>query len=137
MINILEAQALVQFERDLPALLDEIALLEAQIEPTKKDIADRKAEVKSFMRASGLSEYESGDWRIALIAKVRKTRNVELVQKAVSKTMWERITKYVDPNGGKKGKNAYTETTSDTLTIKREVVETPVAQDSAVKMEVK
>ena len=120
MTTMIEAQALVQFERDLPAMLDEIEQMENEIEPTKKTIAGKKAEVKAFMIASGLRDYESGDWKVALIEKVRKTLNVECVQKAISKTMWERITKYVDPNSGKRPKRAYVETTSDTLTIKRE-----------------
>ena len=135
MVNIVEAQALVQFERDLPAMLDEIEQMESEIEPTKKAIAGKKAEVKAFMVAGGLREYESGDWKVALIEKVRKTLNVECVQKAISKTMWERITKYVDPNNGKKPKQAYVETTSDTLTIKREadavVVESVVPEKVA------
>ena len=116
-----EAYSLVEFEKDLPAMLDEIEQMEIEIEPTKKTIASKKAEVKAFMIASGLRDYEGGDWKVALIEKVRKTLNVELVQKAISKTMWDRIARYVDPNGGKKPKQAYVETTSDTLTIKREV----------------
>ena len=135
MTTMIEAQALVQFERDLPAMLDEIEQMESEIEPTKKAIAGKKAEVKAFMVAGGLREYESGDWKIALIEKVRKTLNVECVQKAISKTMWERITKYVDPNSGKRPKRAYVETTSDTLTIKREM-DAMVAVDSVVQAEV-
>ena len=120
MVSIVEAQALVQFERDLPAMLDEIEQMEIEIEPTKKAIAGKKAEVKAFMVAGGLREYESGNWKVALIEKVRKTLNVECVQKAISKTMWARIVAYADLNGGKRPKKAYVETTSDTLTIKRE-----------------
>ena len=135
MVTIVEAQAMVQFERDLPAMLDEIEQMEIEIEPTKKAIAGKKAEVKAFMVAGGLREYESGDWKVALIEKVRKTLNVECVQKAISKTMWERITKYVDPNSGKRPKKAYVETTSDTLTIKREA-DAMVAVDSVVQAEV-
>ena len=135
MTTMIEAQALVQFERDLPAMLDEIEQMENEIEPTKKTIAGKKAEVKAFMIASGLRDYESGDWKVALIEKVRKTLNVECVQKAISKTMWERITKYVDPNSGKRPKRAYVETTSDTLTIKREA-DAMVAVDSVVQAEV-
>ena len=134
MTTMIEAQALVQFERDLPAMLDEIEQMESEIEPTKKAIAGKKAEVKAFMVAGGLREYESGDWKVALIEKVRKTLNVECVQKAISKTMWERITKYVDPNSGKRPKRAYVETTSDTLTINREA--DAVVVDSVVKAKV-
>jgi hypothetical protein len=134
MTTMIEAQALVQFERDLPAMLDEIEQMENEIEPTKKTIAGKKAEVKAFMIASGLRDYESGDWKVALIEKVRKTLNVECVQKAISKTMWERITKYVDPNSGKRPKRAYVETTSDTLTIKREA--DAVVVESVVQAEV-
>ena len=118
--RMIEAQAMVQFERDLPAMLDEIEQMEIEIAPTKKAIASKKAEVKAFMVASGLRDYEGGDWKVALIEKVRKTLNVECVQKAISKTMWARIVAYTDPNGGKRPKQAYIETTSDTLTIKRE-----------------
>jgi hypothetical protein len=135
MTTMIEAQALVQFERDLPAMLDEIEQMEIEIEPTRKAIAGKKAEVKAFMVAGSLREYESGDWKVALIEKVRKTLNVECVQKAISKTMWERITKYVDPNSGKRPKRAYVETTSDTLTIKREM-DAMVAVDSVVQAEV-
>lgn len=125
MVSIVEAQALVQVERDLPIMLEDIERLEKEIEPIKKEIASKKAQVKSFMRDTGETEFEVVDgmslWRILLVNKVRKTLNVELVQKAVSKTMWERITKYEDPNGGKKVKKAYVETSSDTLLINREV----------------
>ena len=121
MVSIVEAQALVQVERDLPVMLEDIERLEKEIEPIKKEIASKKAQVKAFMRDTGETEFEVAEWRILLVNKVRKTLNVELVQKAVSKTMWERITKYVDPNGGKKAKNAYTETSSNTLVIEREV----------------
>ena len=117
MVSIVEAQALVQVERDLPVMLEDIERLEKEIEPIKKEIASKKAQVKAFMRATGETEFEVAEWRILLDNKVRKTLNVELVQKAVSKTMWERITKYVDPNGGKKVKKAYVETSSDTLLI--------------------
>jgi len=130
-----EAYSLVEFEKGLPAMLDEIEQMEIEIEPTKKAIAGKKAEVKAFMVASGLRDYEGGDWKIALIEKVRKTLNVDLVQKAISKTMWERITKYVDPNNGKKPKQAYIETTSDTLTIKREA--DAVVVESVVPVEVR
>ena len=125
MVSIVEAQALVQIERDLPVMLEDIERLEKEIEPIKKEIASKKAQVRAFMQDSGETEYEVEDgmsrWRILLVNKVRKTLNVELVQKAVSKTMWERITKYEDPNGGKKVKKAYTETSSNTLLINREV----------------
>ena len=122
MVNIIaEAQALVQAEKDLPTLLEDIARMEEEIAPLKKEIASRKATVKTFMVDSGLDRYEANGWNVKLIAKVRKNLNVDLVQKAVSKTMWERITKYVDPNGVKKAKNAYTETSSNTLVIEREV----------------
>lgn len=117
MVSIVEAQALVQVERDLPVMLEDIERLEKEIEPIKKEIASKKAQVKAFMRDTGETEFEVAEWRILLVNKVRKTLNVELVQKAVSKTMWERITKYVDPNGGKKVKKAYVETSSDTLLI--------------------
>ena len=117
MVSIVEAQALVQVERDLPVVLEDIERLEKEIEPIKKEIASKKAQIKSFMRDTGETEFEVAEWRILLVNKVRKTLNVELVQKAVSKTMWERITKYVDPNGGKKVKKAYVETSSDTLLI--------------------
>ena len=132
--RMIEAYSLVEFEKGLPAMLDEIEQMEIEIEPTKKAIAGKKAEVKAFMVASGLRDYEGGDWKVSLIEKVRKTLNVGLVQQAVSKTMWARITAYVDPNGGKRPKKAYIETTSDTLTIKREVA--AVAVDSIVQAEV-
>ena len=136
MTTMIEAQALVQFERDLPAMLDEIEQMEIEIEPTKKAIAGKKAEVKAFMVAGGLREYESGDWKVALIEKVRKTLNVECVQKAISKTMWARIVAYADPNGGKRPKKAYVETTSDTLTIKREADAVVVESVVEAKVEV-
>tara|TARA_Y100000310_G_scaffold35164_1_gene33258 strand:- start:3680 stop:4060 length:381 start_codon:yes stop_codon:yes gene_type:complete len=125
MVSIVEAQALVQVERDLPVVLEDIERLEKEIEPIKKEIASKKAQIRAFMQNTGSTEYEVEDglsrWRILLVNKVRKTLNVELVQKAVSKTMWERITKYEDPNGGKKVKKAYVETSSNTLLINREV----------------
>ena len=132
--RMIEAYSLVEFEKGLPAMLDEIEQMEIEIEPTKKAITGKKAEVKAFMVASGLRDYEGGDWKGALIEKVRKTLNVDLVQKAISKTMWERITKYVDPNNGKKPKQAYIETISDTLTIKREA--DAVVVESVVPVEV-
>jgi len=132
--RMIEAYSLVEFEKGLPAMLDEIEQMEIEIEPTKKAITGKKAEVKAFMVASGLRDYEGGDWKVALIEKVRKTLNVDLVQKAISKTMWERITKYVDPNNGKKPKQAYIETISDTLTIKREA--DAVVVESVVPVEV-
>ena len=137
MVNIAEAQALVQVERDLPVVLEDIERLEKEIEPIKKDIASKKAQIRAFMQDTGSTEYEVEDglsrWRINLIEKVRKTLNVGLVQQAVSKTMWARITAYVDPNGGKRPKKAYIETTSDTLTIKREEVDAVVV-DSAIEI---
>jgi hypothetical protein len=129
-----EAYSLVEFEKGLPAMLDEIDQMEIEIEPTKKAITSKKTEVKAFMVASGLRDYEDGDWKVSLIEKVRKTLNVDLVQKAVSKTMWARITAYVDPNNGKRPKRAYVETTSDTLTIKREA--DAVVVESVVPVEV-
>ena len=134
--RMIEAYSLVEFEKGLPAMLDEIEQMEIEIEPTKKTIASKKAEVKAFMIASGLRDYEGGDWKVALIEKVRKTLNVDLVQKAISKTMWERITKYVDPNNGKRPKKAYVETTSDTLTIKREADAVMVESLVEAKVEV-
>jgi hypothetical protein len=120
MVNIAEAQALVQAEKDLPTMLEDIERMEEEIAPIKKDIASQRAIVKAFMVDAGLSAYDGYGWQVRLTSKVRKTLNVGLVQQAVSKTMWERITKYVDPNGGKKVKKAYVETTSNTLTIDRE-----------------
>jgi uncharacterized protein (UPF0335 family) len=119
MVNIAEAQALVQTERDLPSMLEDIERMEEEIAPIRKDIASKRAIVKAFMVDADLSSYDAYGWHVLMIEKVRKTLNVELVQKAVSKTMWERIAKYIDPNGGKKPKGAYTETVSKTLTIER------------------
>jgi uncharacterized protein (UPF0335 family) len=121
MVNIAEAQALVQAEKDLPTMLEDIERMEEEIAPIKKDIASQRAIVKAFMVDAGLDSYDAYGWQVRLIGKVRKTLNVELVQKAISKTMWDRITRYEDPNGGKKVKRAYVETTSNTLTIDREV----------------
>ena len=121
MVNIAEAQALVQAEKDLPSMLEDIERMEEEIAPIRKNIASQRAIVKAFMIDAGLDSYDAYGWQVRLIRKVRKTLNVELVQKAVSKTMWDRITRYEDPNGGKKVKRAYVETTSNTLTIDREV----------------
>ena len=134
MVNIAEAQALVQAEKDLPTMLEDIERMEEEIAPIKKDIASQRAIVKAFMVDAGLDSYDAYGWQVRLTSKVRKTLNEGLVQQAVSKTMWERITKYVDPNSGKRPKRAYVETTSDTLTIKREVE--AVAVDSVVLAEV-
>lgn len=114
-----EAQALVQFENDLPGILDEIRDLEATIAPIKKEIARRKAEIKTVMVDADIRVLEYPGWRIQLIAKVTRKLHIDAVQKAISKTMWARIVAYSDPNGGKRPKQAYTETPNDTLTITR------------------
>ena len=114
-----EAQALVQFETDLPGILDEIRDLEATIAPIKKEIARYKAEIKAVMVDSDIRFLEYPGWRVRLVAKVTRKLNIDCVQKAISKTMWARIVNYTDPNSGKRPKRAYTETPNDTLTIDR------------------
>ena len=67
MVSIVEAQALVQVERDLPVMLEDIERLEKEIEPIKKEIASKKAQVKAFMRDTGETEFEVAEWRILLV----------------------------------------------------------------------
>mgnify|MGYP003321278750 CR=1 FL=1 len=128
-INALEqARTLAEMAQQVPVILDEIASLEKSVEPINAELKAKKAILKQFMIDAELDKFETDNgFVLNLIQKVRRNLNVDLVQKAVSKTQWDRIIKYVDPNGGKRPKKAFTETTSPTLTIK--VVEVEVGAE--------
>ena len=80
-----------------------------------------------------MSEFTTDNgFMFRFIDKVRKNLNVDLVQKAVSKTMWKRIMDYTDPNGGKKPKQAYTETTFQSFEIKKVEVEVDAEVNTSV-----
>ena len=124
-INALEqARSLAELAQQVPTILDEIAPLEQEIAPTVAELKAKKATLKQFMVDAELERFDTDNgFVLKLVNKVRKNLNVDLVQKAVSKTMWDRITKYVDPNGGKKPKQAYTESSFPSLTIERPKIE--------------
>jgi len=120
------AVSLVERAKELPSILDRIAELEESLKPIKAEIDSGKSELKAFLKDAELSEFKTELFLFRFISKVRKNLNVDLVQKAVSKTMWNRITAYVDPNGGKKPKKAYTETTFNAFEIKKVEAEAEV-----------
>ena len=108
----------------MPSILDRIEALEADLKPIQDEIKANKETLKAFLNDAEVSEFttENG-FLFRFINKVRKNLNVDLVQKAVSKTMWKRIMDYTDPNSGKKPKQAYTETTFKSFEIKKVEVE--------------
>ena len=121
------ARNLAELAQQVPSLLDDIASLEKNIAPFNAELKAKKATLKQFMIDAELDEFATDNgFVLNLIQKVRRNLNVDLVQKAISKTQWNRILMYVDPNGGKRPKLAFTETTSPTLTIKAVEVEVGV-----------
>ena len=114
-----KATALVERAKELPSILDRIEALEAELKPIQAEIKANKETLKAFLNDANVDEFTTAKFMFRFIMKVRKNLNVDLVQKAVSKTMWNRITAYVDPNGGKKPKKAYTETTFPSFEIKK------------------
>ena len=121
------ARNLAELAQQVPSILDDIASLEKNIAPFNAELKAKKATLKQFMIDAELDEVATDNgFVLNLIQKVRRNLNVDLVQKAISKTQWNRILMYVDPNGGKRPKLAFTETTSPTLTIKAVEVEVGV-----------
>jgi len=120
------ARSLADMAEQVPSMLDDIKSLEEAIAPINAELKAKKATLKQFMVDAELEEFVTERFVLALISKVRRNLNVDLVQKAISKTQWNRILAYVDPNSGKRPKMAYTETTSPTLTIKKVEVEVEV-----------
>ena len=121
------ARNLAELAQQVPSILDDIASLEKNIAPFNAELKAKKATLKQFMIDAELEEYATDNgFVLNLIQKVRRNLNVDLVQKAISKTQWNRILMYVDPNGGKRPKMAFTETTSPTLTIKTVEIEVGV-----------
>ena len=121
------ARNLAELAQQVPSILDDIASLEKNIAPFNAELKAKKATLKQFMIDAELDEFATDNgFVLNLIQKVRRNLNVDLVQKAISKTQWNRILMYVDPNGCKRPKLAFTETTSPTLTIKAVEVEVGV-----------
>lgn len=119
-----KATALVERAKELPSILDRIEALEADLKPIQNEIKANKETLKAFLNDAEVSEFVTDNgFMFRFIDKVRKNLNVDLVQKAVSKTMWKRIMDYTDPNSGKKPKQAYTETTFKSFEIKKVEVE--------------
>lgn len=119
-----KATALVERAKELPSILDRIEALEADLKPIQDEIKANKETLKAFLNDAEMSEFVTDNgFMFRFINKVRKNLNVDLVQKAVSKTMWKRIMDYTDPNSGKKPKQAYTETTFKSFEIKKVEVE--------------
>ena len=118
------ATSLVESAEELPSILDRIEALESDLKPIQDEIKANKETLKAFLKDAEVSEFTTDNgFMFRFIDKVRKNLNVDLVQKAVSKTMWKRIMDYTDPNGGKKPKQAYPETTFQSFEIKKVEVE--------------
>ena len=118
------ASSLVERAKELPSILDRIEALESDLKPIQDEIKANKETLKAFLKDAEVSEFTTDNgFMFRFIDKVRKNLNVDLVQKAVSKTMWKRIMDYTDPNSGKKPKQAYTETTFQSFEIKKVEVE--------------
>ena len=121
------ARNLAELAQQVPSILDDIASLEKNIAPFNAELKAKKATLKQFMIDAELDEFATDNgFVLNLIQKVRRNLNVDLVQKAISKTQWNRILMYVDPNGGKRPKLAFTETASPTMPIKAVEVEVGV-----------
>ena len=119
-----KATALVERAKELPSILDRIEALETDLKPIQDEIKANKETLKAFLNDAEMSEFVTDNgFMFRFINKVSKNLNVDLVQKAVSKTMWKRIMDYTDPNSGKKPKQAYTETTFKSFEIKKVEVE--------------
>ena len=127
------ATSLVERAEELPSILDRIEALEADLKPIQDEIKANKETLKAFLKDAEVSEFTTDNgFMFRFIDKVRKNLNVDLVQKAVSKTMWKRIMDYTDPNGGKKPKQAYTETTFQSFEIKKVEVEVKAEVNTSV-----
>ena len=127
------ATSLVERAEELPSILDRIEALEADLKPIQDEIKANKETLKAFLKDAEVSEFTTDNgFMFRFIDKVRKNLNVDLVQKAVSKTMWKRIMDYTDPNGGKKPKQAYTETTFQSFEIKKVEVEVKAEVSTSV-----
>jgi len=127
------ATSLVERAEELPSILDRIEALEADLKPIQDEIKANKETLKAFLKDAEVSEFTTDNgFMFRFIDKVRKDLNVDLVQKAVSKTMWKRIMDYTDPNGGKKPKQAYTETTFQSFEIKKVEVEVDAEVNTSV-----
>ena len=119
-----KATSIEERAKDLPSILDRIDALEAELKPIQAEIKANKETLKAFLKDAEVDEFTTDNgFMFRFIDKVRKNLNVDLVQKAVSKTMWKRIMDYTAPNGGKKPKQAYTETTFQSFEIKKVEVE--------------
>ena len=127
------ATSLIERAEELPSILDRIEALEADLKPIQDEIKANKETLKAFLKDAEVSEFTTDNgFMFRFIDKVRKNLNVDLVQKAVSKTMWKRIMDYTDPNGGKKPKQAYTETTFQSFEIKKVEVEVDAEVNTSV-----
>ena len=127
------ATSLGERAEELPSILDRIQALEADLKPIQDEIKANKETLKAFLKDAEVSEFTTDNgFMFRFIDKVRKNLNVDLVQKAVSKTMWKRIMDYTDPNGGKKPKQAYTETTFQSFEIKKVEVEVDAEVNTSV-----
>ena len=127
------ATSLVERAEELPSILDRIEALEADLKPIQDEIKANKETLKAFLKDAEVSEFTTDNgFMFRFVDKVRKNLNVDLVQKAVSKTMWKRIMDYTDPNGGKKPKQAYTETTFQSFEIKKVEVEVDAEVNTSV-----
>ena len=127
------ATSLVERAEELPSILDRIEALEADLKPIQDEIKANKETLKAFLKDAEVSEFTTDNgFMFRFIDKVRKNLNVDLVQKAVSKTMWKRIMDYTHPNGGKKPKQANTETTFQSFEIKKVEVEVDAEVNTSV-----
>ena len=128
-----KATSIVERAKELPSILDRIDALEAELKPIQAEIKANKETLKAFLKDAEVAEFTTDNgFMFRFIDKVRKNLNVDLVQKAVSKTMWKRIMDYTDPNGGKKPKQAYTETTFQSFEIKKVEVEVKAEVNTSV-----
>ena len=128
-----KATSIVERAKELPSILDRIDALEAELKPIQDEIKANKETLKAFLKDAEVAEFTTDNgFMFRFIDKVRKNLNVDLVQKAVSKTMWKRIMDYTDPNGGKKPKQAYTETTFQSFEIKKVEVEVDAEVNTSV-----
>ena len=128
-----KATSIVERAKELPSILDRIDALEAELKPIQDEIKANKETLKAFLKDAEVDEFTTDNgFMFRFIDKVRKNLNVDLVQKAVSKTMWKRIMDYTDPNGGKKPKQAYTETTFQSFEIKKVEVEVEAEVNTSV-----
>ena len=128
-----KATSIVERAKELPSILDRIDALEAELKPLQDEIKANKETLKAFLKDAEVDEFTTDNgFMFRFIDKVRKNLNVDLVQKAVSKTMWKRIMDYTDPNGGKKPKQAYTETTFQSFEIKKVEVEVKAEVNTSV-----